>query len=186
MGMSSPLHLWPDWAPELARRRFSFSPAISAIAHNEWTLHQVTAHEAIVRNAVTHEELSIPRRFFGDVSRLEEPVRVVTLLKRLEYTDGLVRPLHRAVIEMPLASDAPRVRAAYRAPIVAIREEPEPTPRWKHYLRISVALGCLACFVAVYVFREGRTGRAKRFSPRPTRLVPHSPASTPQAPQERK
>ncbi len=186
MGMSSPLHLWPEWAPELARRRFSFSPAITGIGPNEWTLHRVTNDDATVRNAVSQEEISIPRRFFGDVSRLEEPVRVVALLKRLEYAEGIVRPLHRAVIEMPAITDTPRVRTTCRAQVVAIREEFEPTPRWKHYLRISVALGCLACFIAVYVFREGRSARSKRFSGRPSRLVPHSPASIPQAPQQRK
>jgi hypothetical protein len=186
MGMSSPLHLVPAWAPELARRRFGFSPAIVGTGHNEWTLHQMSADEAIVRNAVTDEELSIPRRFIGDVSRLEEPVRVVTLLRRLEYSAGIVRPVNRAVIAMPVMPDAPRMRAAVPATVVAIREEAEPTPRWKHYLRISVALGCIACFIAVYVFREGRSGRIRRFSGRPSRLVPHPPESVPQAPPQRR
>ncbi|MEO5925794.1 MAG: hypothetical protein ABIR70_18390 [Bryobacteraceae bacterium] len=184
--MSSPLHLVPGWAPELARRRFSFSPAIVGTTHNEWTLHRVGSDEAIVVNTASQEEFSIPRRFIGDVSRLEEPVRVVTLLRRLEYSDGLVRPVNRAVITMPVASDAPRMRAALPATVVAIREEVEPTPRWKHYLRISVALGCLACFIAVYVFREGRSARVRRFSARPSRLVPHPPASIPQVQQERR
>src|SRR3954471_5219413 len=98
MGMSSPLHLFPGWgphwAPELARRRFSFSPAIVGTAHNEWTLHRTSADEAIVVNTATQEEFSIPRRFIGDVSRLEEPIWVVTLLRRLEYSEGLVRPIN--------------------------------------------------------------------------------------------
>jgi hypothetical protein len=186
MGMSSPLHLVPAWAPELARRSFSFSPVIAGTVHNEWTLHHISADEVIVHNASSNEELAIPRRFIGDVSRLEEPVRVVALLRRLEYSDGLVRPLHRGVIAMPVMPDSPRVRAGVPAEVVAIREEAESTPRWKHYLRISVALSCLACFIAVYVFREGRSSRLRRFSARPSRLVPHPPTSTPQAlPQRR-
>ncbi len=174
--MRSPLHAWPE-VPELARRSFRFSPPIAGIAVNEWALRRVTDDEAVVRNAGTQQELSIPRRLIGDVTRLEEPVRVVALLKRLEYSEGIIRPANRAVIEMPAAVDAPRVRAAHPAEVVAIRELPEPTPRWRRYLRVSVALGCLACFIAVYVFREGRSARVRRFSARPSRLVPDPPAS---------
>jgi len=183
--MSSPLHVWPQ-VPELVRRRFSFSPPIAGIANNEWTLHSISTDEAFVRNAATQEELAIPRRFIGNVSGFEEPIRVVALLKRLEYQDGIVRPINRAVIEMPPVSEAPRVRTGQPATVVAIREEPEPTPRWKYYLRVFVALGCLACFIAVYVFKEGRSGRVKRFSTRPSRLVPHPPASIQPIPLERR
>src|SRR3954466_8555023 len=126
MGMSSPLHLVPEWAPELARRHFSFSPAILGTVHNEWTLHHMSADEAIVYNVVTNEELSVPRRFIGDVSRFEEPVRVVTLVRRLEYSEGLVRPVNRGVITIPVMPDAPRMRAAVPASVVVIREEAEP------------------------------------------------------------
>ncbi len=180
--MSSPLHLVPAWAPELARRRFSFSPAIAGVEHNEWTLHRVSVDDAVVFNAVTNEELSIPRRYIGDVDRLEESVRVVTLLRRLEYAHGEVLPANRGVIEMPPAADVPRVRAAGPVKVFAIRDVPEPAPRWKRYLRISVALGCLACFVAVYVFREGRSARVRRFSTRPSHPVPRPPALAPLAP----
>ena len=174
--MSSPLHLVPAWAPELARHRFSFSPAIVGVAHNEWTLHRVTVDDAVVFNTATNEELSIPRRYIEDVSK-----RVVTLVRRLEHVDGVVRPVNRSVIQMPQPSDAPRVRTAGPVSVIAIREEAEPTPRWKHYLRISVALGCLACFVAVYVFREGRSARVRRFSARPSHPVPHPPVLAPLA-----
>lgn len=183
--MASPLHLWP-FAPELALRNFGFSPAIKGITNNEWTLRGVSADEAVVRNALTQEELSVPRKFIGDVSRLEEAVRVVTLLRKLECVDGVVRPLNRAVITMPVSDDAPRLRADRPAAVVAIRELPDPTPRWKHYLRVLVALGCLAGVVAVYVFREGRSGRVRRYSGRPSRLVPHPPASVPPVPLERR
>jgi len=186
MGMSSPLHVLPEWAPELAKRRFSFSPAIEGTTHNEWTLHRVSLNEAIVRNAVTDEELSIASRFIGDITRLEEAVRVVGLLRKLEYSEGFVRPLHRGVIAMPVPADTPRVRSAQPADIIPIREEPQPAPRWKHYLRIAVALGCLACIVAVYVFREGRTSRVRRFPGRPSRLVPHSPELIPQVQQQKR
>jgi hypothetical protein len=183
--MQSPLHAWPE-VPELARRSFRFSPPIAGIAPNEWTLRRVTSDEAVVRNTATQQELSIPRRLMGDVSRLDELVRVVALLKRLEYSDGIIRPVNRSVVEMPAAGDAPRVRSAQPAEVVVIREEPTPTPRWKHYLRISVALGCLACFIAVYVFREGRSARVRRFSGRPSRLVPHPPASIQPIPLEKR
>lgn len=183
--MQSPLHAWPE-VPELARRRFRFSPPIAGIAINEFALRRVTADEAVVCNAGTQQELSISRRFIGNVTRLEEAVRVVALLKRLEFSEGMVRPVNRAVIEMPPAVDAPRVRAAHSAEVVAIRELLEPTPRWKQYLRIAVALGCLACFVAVYVFREGRSARVRRFSTRPSRLAPHPPASVQPIPLQKR
>jgi hypothetical protein len=183
--MRSPLHAWPE-APELARRRFRFSPPITGIAHNEWTLHGVTSDEAVVRNALTHLELSIPRRLIGDVTRMEEAIGMVALLKRLEYSPGIVRPQNRAVIPMPPAQDVPRVRAAQPAEVIAIRETPEPPPRWKHYLRIAVALSCLACFIAVFVFRQGRSGRVKRYSARPSRLAPHPPESIPLIPLEKR
>jgi hypothetical protein len=183
--MSSPLHVWPE-VPELARRRFSFSPAIRGIEPNEWTLRRVSVDEAVVHNVATQEEISVPRRYMGDVSRLEETVRVVTLLKRLEFCEGVVRPVNRGVVEMPPASDMPRVRPAHPATVVSIREELAPTRRWWHYLRILAALGCLACFIAVYVFREGRSARVRRFSARPSRLVPHPPATAPPVPLQKR
>ena len=144
------------------------------------------ADEVVVRNAGTREEFSVPRRLIGNVSRWEDPVRVVALLKRLEISDGKLRPQNRDVIEMPVAVDAPRVRAGQPAAVVVIRDDPQPAPRWKHYLRISVALGCLACFVAVFVFRQGRSARVRRFSPRPARLAPHSPASVRLSPLQKR
>lgn len=183
--MSSPLNVWPS-VPEMARRHFSFSPAITGTGHNEWALHRVASDEAVVRNVVTHDELAIPRRFIGDVSHLEEAVRVVTLLRRLEYSDGVIRPVDRTVIVMPAVSDEPRVRSGQPATVVAIREGPTPTRRWWHYLRISVALGCLACFVMVYVFRDGRSGRVRRSSARPARLEPHPPASIQPVPLQKR
>ena len=188
--MSTPPHSWlgrgAAWAPELARRTFRFSPAIAGTSHNEWSLHHVSSDEVVVRNAVSSEELAIPRRYFGDVSRLEAPVLLVALHKRLEYAEGRVRPLFRGVITMPPATDAPRVRTVAPAAVVPIREVPEPKPRWWHYLRISVALSCVACIVVVYVLRQGRPSRVRRSVERPARLVPHSPASIPQVLQQKR
>lgn len=176
----------PAWMPELARRRFSFSPAISGIEPNEWTLDRVAWDDVTVRNSVTQEELSIPRRFFGDVTRLDEPVRVVALLKKLEYVDGWVRPRNRAVITMPEPSGAPRIRMDQGGEVVAIRDTSAAPPRWRRTFRTVVALGCLACFIAVYVFREARTARLRRIPLRPAPLVPHSPESAfPALPERR-
>lgn len=165
----------PAWLPDLARRRFRFSPAISGAEPNEWVLLRVTWHDIVVRNTFSHVELAVPRRYVGDVTSLDEAVHAVSLSKKLEYADGAVRLRNRAVVAMPPPSDAPRIRAEHPAEVVAIREEQAEPPRWRRYFRIFVALGCLGCFVAVYVFREGRSARVRKILLRPAPLVPHSP-----------
>src|SRR6188472_401053 len=115
--MSQPMGPLPEWVPELVAGSFRFSPPISGVKHNEWTLHRVTSHEVLVMNTATSEELAIPRRFLGNVMS-----GVVTLTKRLESSDSRVRPANRDVIVMPSPSGAPRVRSELPAEVVAIRE----------------------------------------------------------------
>jgi hypothetical protein len=186
--MSTPLTAGPlpAWVPELARRRFRFTPAIQGVLHNEWTLRDITWDDVVVVNVASRETMSIPRRFFGDGKHIEDAVGVVTLLKRLEYADGRVRPMHRAVIEMRPA-DGPRVRLSRPAEVVEIREAKRPEPRWKHFLRVAIALGCLLCIVAVYVFRDAKSHqRVRRSSTRPTGPAPHQPESELLAPLGRR
>lgn len=176
----------PAWLPELARRRFGFTPAIAGAEPNEWVLERVTWNDVVVRNALSSLEIAIPRHYVGDVSSQEDDSQVVTLLKRLEYSEGAVRLRNRAVVAMPLPSDAPRIRCERPAEVVAIREEIEAPPRWRRYFRILVALGCLGSFIAVYVLREGRAARVRKILLRPAPLVPHSPELTlPVLPQRR-
>lgn len=95
---------------ELSHRPFSFYPPIVGIDHNEWRLEKAGWSEMVVRNTKTGLELAIPRRYFGEVSRVEEPVMIVGLLRELEYRMGAVWPYERKVLPMspPLAAPAHR------------------------------------------------------------------------------
>jgi hypothetical protein len=62
----------------------------------------------LVRNTKTNEEVSVPRRYLGEISRVDAPVMIVGLLAELEYRAGAVWPAERRVIEMPRAvNDGP-------------------------------------------------------------------------------
>src|SRR5580704_11516060 len=125
---------WPRWIPpklsqkrrlspppfpppldHLGSRPFSFFPAILNIEHNEWLFRKATWSEILVYNVKTAEELWIPRRFMGEISRIEDPVVIVGLVKELEYRGGAVLPHQRRVIEMPVAvGDTPRPQSTPR------------------------------------------------------------------------
>jgi hypothetical protein len=79
---------------------FSFFPPILGIEHNEWTLVKETWSELLVRNTGTGQELAVPRRYFGETSSTDDPVRIVGLLQELEFRAGAVWPHRRRVLEM--------------------------------------------------------------------------------------
>src|SRR6185295_20218504 len=89
-----------------ANRPFSFYPAILNIEHNEWLFLRSTWSEILVVNSKSKEELWIPRRFLGEISRIEDPVVIQGLTKELEFKSGQVLPHQRRVIEMPIAVGA--------------------------------------------------------------------------------
>ena len=115
--------------PPLPGHSFSFYPAIRDIEHNEWLLCRNTWSELVVVNRKSGLELSIPRRFVGEVSSIDHPMVIVGLLRELEYKDGAVWPHRRRVIEMPVAvgesvlPPAARPRRETPAPVVGIRLE---------------------------------------------------------------
>lgn len=115
--------------PPLPDHAFSFYPAIRHIEHNEWLFRKATWSELVVVNRKSGLEVSIPRRFVGEVSSIDHPVVIVGLLRELEYQDGAVWPYQRRVIEMPMAVGeslgrvAPRPRRDSPAPVVGIRLE---------------------------------------------------------------
>jgi hypothetical protein len=154
--------LLPAPLGDLGRRRFSFYPAIRGIEHNEWMLGRATWTEVQVINARSAEELFIPRRLVGEVSRAEGPVVIVGLLKELEYKQGVVLPHGRRVIEMPRAvNDSPRPAAVLQsqpASVVAIRAEPVGESRTRKLLRGSVAVGILACVGSGFLVRDLHVG----------------------------
>jgi len=87
----------------LADRTFSFFPPIVGIEHNEWLLRKVTWSEVLVANTGSHQELWIPRRYLGEVSRIEDPVLIVGLSRELQYKGGMLSPFHRRLLELPVA-----------------------------------------------------------------------------------
>lgn len=86
---------------DLLHRAFSFYPPIVGIEHNEFLLKSGTWSEMLVVNTRTREEIWIPRRFFGALSKVDDPVIIVGLNKELEYRSGSVWPYERKVLDMP-------------------------------------------------------------------------------------
>jgi hypothetical protein len=110
----------------LAGRPFAFYPAILNVEHNQWFFRKSTWSEIVVVNSKSSMELSIPRRFVGEVSSIDEPVLIVGLLRELEYRDGTVWPYRRRVLEMPLAVGAENPHDTSRSPAIANRRGPAP------------------------------------------------------------
>lgn len=87
----------------MTTRPFSFYPPVVGVEHNEWTYKQATWSEILVTNTKSGMEVWVPRRFLGEVSRVDEPVMIVGLKRELEYRAGSLWPYERRVIEMPKA-----------------------------------------------------------------------------------
>lgn len=159
--MSAPLT--PAPLPELAYSRFRFAPAIAGAGPNEWTLRRATWTEMVVVNAITAEELAIPRRFLGRVFETEENIRDVRLTEDLESAGGRARPVRRGVIEMKprVGVETPawrRPEPGLGAPVLAIRTEYTVPSRTRRALRGSIAIGFVAFLAVVFVTRDSRIG----------------------------
>ncbi len=153
----------PPPLAQLGRRPFSFYPAILHAGHNEWVYRSATWSEVLVRNTKTNKEVFVPRRYLGEVSRVDAPVMIVGLLAELEFREGAVWPAERRVIEMPRAvNDSPRPRAprssASPAPVVGIRLESDRSSRVGRVAVAGVALGMAGCVLAISLFRGGILG----------------------------
>lgn len=93
----------PPSLETLGKRPFSFYPPVLNIEHNEWIFQKSSWSEVLVTNSKTGMEIWVPRRFLGEVSRVDEPVMIVGLKRELEYRAGSLMPHERRVIEMPKA-----------------------------------------------------------------------------------
>src|SRR5579862_2181850 len=136
----------PPPLAQLGRRPFSFYPAILSAGHNEWIYRSATWSDVLVRNTKTCEEISVPRRYLGEISRVDAPVMIVGLLKELEFREQAVLPAQRRVIEMPRAvNESPRPRITAErdspAPVVGIRIEDGHKSRIGKLVIGGVALG---------------------------------------------
>ena len=155
----------PPFLEHPGRRPFSFYPPIRNVPHNKWFYRKGSWSEVLVENTRTHEEVWIPRRYLGDISRLDEPVMVVSLTTELEWLAGRILPAQRHVIEMPRAvNETPRPRfreAPVRsgiAPVVGIRVEDASPSRVLKLLVGGVSLGIVGCVLMVSFYRGGVLG----------------------------
>jgi hypothetical protein len=169
----------PPPLAQLGRRAFSFYPAILDAGHNEWVYRSATWSDVLVRNTKTNEDVSVPRRYLGEISRVDAPVMIVGLLAELEYRAGVVWPAERRVIEMPRAvNDGPRPRMARtpaaRAPVVGIRLESERTSRVGKVVVGGVAIGVAGCVLAISLFRGGVVATRAFYTPSIEQDLPFS------------
>lgn len=150
----------PPSLDRLAARPFSFYPPIVNVEHNEWLFRKATWSEIQVVNCRSGEEIWISRRFVGEVSRIDEPVLIVGLGRELELKSGLIVPVQRRIIEMPLAVGAPVVARASSverngpAPVVGIRLEP-PDRRALKSIPIAVSALVVLSLAAIGLTRVG-------------------------------
>jgi len=142
----------------MATRPFSFYPPIVNVEHNEWLFRKASWSEILVVNCKSSVEVWIPRRFIGEVSRVDDPVLIVGLNREVEYKGGMIVPFQRRVIEMPVAvggpvsTPAPPDRSA-PAPIVGIRTESPTDTRLVKLIGGTVAFAILFYLVVVNLSR---------------------------------
>lgn len=158
-----PEHPIPPPLEEFGERPFSFYPPVLNVEHNEWRFVKSTWSELLVKNTAAELEIWIPRSFLGDLSRVDEPVMIVGLLKELEYRAGSVWPTQRRVIEMPRGT---------REPAHPLGTEHEPVPSEPHGMHFdggtesrlgmlivgALIIGLLLCVAIIAIFRGGSGG----------------------------
>ena len=153
----------------IGSRAFSLYPPILNVRHNEWSYVRSTWSEIVVLNTKSEEEIWIPRRFVGELSRVDEPVMILGLNKELEYSGGQVWPHVRRVIEMP------RVAGEIVTPDGASKDVPlPPPPEWSgsgtegrigKLIIGAMAIGLVLCIAVIGFFRTARDGSQIAFAP---------------------
>jgi hypothetical protein len=148
----------PPSLDHLVTRPFSFYPPIVNVEHNEWLFRKASWSEILVVNCKSATEIWIPRRFVGEVSRIDDPVLIVGLNRELEYKGGMIVPFQRRVIEMPVAvggsiPSSGSVERSSPAPIVGIRTESPTDTRIVKLIGGAVAFAIIVYLVAVNVSR---------------------------------
>lgn len=142
---------------DLGERAFSFYPPILNIEHNEWRFLRATWSEMLVHNTKSNAEIWVPRRFVGEISRIDEPVMIVGLKKELEYKAGQVVQHARRVLAMP--SSPQKIPRSEEDPVVAPKGHGSSTKSESRLVLVIVGVlifGIAACYVLVSYFRGGR------------------------------
>ena len=152
----------PPPLEHLGNRKFSFYPPILNIERNEWNYRQATWSEILVVNAHSGQEVWVPRRFLGEVSRVDDPVLIVGLNKELEYSAGAVWPHRRRVIEMPVAvNDRSAPVVAHNeapkgpAPVIGIKLEPTEARAGK-MVAVILTVSVVGCLVIATIARQSQ------------------------------
>jgi hypothetical protein len=146
----------PPQLDHLVTRPFSFYPPIVGIEHNEWLFRKASWSEILVLNCKSGSEIWISRRYIGEVSRVDDPVLIVGLVRELEYKSGMVVPFQRRVIEMPVAVGGSPLSAEERgepAPVVGIRVASPTDRRIIKLICGAVVVAIVLATFAVYVSR---------------------------------
>jgi hypothetical protein len=155
--MASPV---PTSIEQLGNRPFSFYPAILGIEHNEWAFRRGTWSEMLVVNRTTGKEIWIPRRYVGEVSRIDEPVVIVGLSKELEYRAGMVVPHERRIVEMPKTANdyasPPPPEPPHPPSVVGIRLEGGAESRVGRLMITVIAAGIVACIIVIAILSTGK------------------------------
>lgn len=147
----------PTPLQHLGGRRFCFYPPIRNLEPNEWLYRRATWSECVVANTRSGEEFCVPRIFLGEVSRVDEPVMVVSLSRELEWRNGAIIPRRRRVIEFPTPPGEPAAlvaRTGQLAPVVNIRLETTPESRVWKWVGVAAVLGAVALTIAADVARQ--------------------------------
>ena len=145
----------PPRIDSLEDRPFSFYPSIVNIEHNEWRFGKATWSEILVTNTRTGQDLWIPRRYVGELSRIDEPVAIIGLTRELEYKGGTVWPYQRRVVEMPVAAGPPAGRDPAVAPAISPPSESATDVRMLRLIGAALVIAIGAYFVMANFFREG-------------------------------
>jgi hypothetical protein len=149
----------PPALEQLATRPFSFYPPIIGIEHNEWEYRQSTWSEILVANRPSGTEIWISRRYFGDLSSVDEPVLIAGLTRSLEFSGGMLRPYKPRLVRMPSGGPAAAPSEEPLQPFKGLRMESNDR-RVVRMMLIAVGGFIALCVLAVAGLRIGTlTGR---------------------------
>lgn len=155
----------PVTIEELQGRTFSFYPPIRNFEHNEWQLRRTEWSEVLVLNSKSGQEVWIPRRFFGKISSVDEPVVIVGLERELEYKGGSVWPYERRIVEMPRVTPPPRTEAPPEPPhhgsSHAVSRQPSTETRISRLIAGVLIGGIALCLAILAIYKAGVTRPVK-------------------------
>ncbi|MBI3680970.1 MAG: hypothetical protein HY235_11305 [Acidobacteria bacterium] len=154
----------------LGKRPFSFYPPVLGVEHNEWVFQKATWSEIHVVNTKTGMEVWVPRRFLGEVSRIDEPVMIVGLKRELEYKAGALWPHQRRVVEIPKAVNdilrpLPTEPRSGHAGMAGIRLEDGAESRIGKLIAAVLVVGIAVTFLAVSLFQRRQDSRNVTYVP---------------------